>query len=198
MSLDYNNLSDEEVLKLINNKDDEAMEHMLKKYGGIVKKEIRTMYLIGAETEDLAQEGMIGLFKAIRDYEEDKGASFATFATLCIKRQIQTAVNSSNRKKHIPLNTYVSLYADSDDSGLELIEALEAYEGESNPEIIMLAKENKKSMDDRIQIELSSLEKKVLNLYLQGLSYMEIGERLDKTEKAINNALQRIRKKLSK
>ncbi len=197
MSLDYNNLSDEEMLKLIDNKDEDAMEHMLKKYSGVVKKEIRTMYLIGAETEDLAQEGMIGLFKAVRDYEPDKGAAFSTFATLCVKRQIQTAVNTSNRKKHIPLNSYVSLYGDSDNDETDLIEALVAYEGESNPEMIVLAKEKRKSMDDRIHTELSSLEKKVLNLYLEGLSYAEIAEVLKRTEKAVNNALQRIRKKLS-
>ena len=197
MSLDYSLLTDNEILSRINDKDDDAIEFMMKKYGGIVRKETRTMFLIGAETEDLTQEGMIGLYKAIRDYSPDKGTTFSTFATLCIKRQIQTAVNASNRKKHSPLNSYISLYSSNDENDSSLIEALEASPGESNPEKMIIAREQKKAMDNRIQSELSAMEKKVLTLYLEGLSYAAIAEKLGKNEKSINNALQRIRGKLS-
>lgn len=198
MAFDYSVLSDNEIIERINDKDDDAMDYMMKKYGSIVKKEIRTMYLIGAETEDLAQEGMIGLFKSIRDFEPDKGASFSTFATLCIRRQIQTAINTSNRKKHSPLNSYVSIYAEHDEYGSILAEDLEAEDGTSNPEKMIIAREQKLAMDDRIQSELSSMEKKVLALYLEGLSYSDIAQHLGKTEKAVDNALQRIRGKLSR
>ena len=104
MSINYDALSDDEIISRISKKDDDAIEYMIKKYGSIVKREVRTVYIIGAETEDLMQEGMIGLFKALRDFEADKGATFSTFATLCIRRQIKTAISNSNRKKHIPLN----------------------------------------------------------------------------------------------
>ena len=109
MNINYDTLSDNEIISRINEKDDDAIEFMMQKYGNIVKREVRTVYIIGAETDDLMQEGMIGLFKAIRDYESDKGTAFSTFATLCIRRQLQTAINNSNRKKHIPLNSYISI-----------------------------------------------------------------------------------------
>ena len=197
MSLDYSLMSDNEILELIASKDNEAMEFIIKKYSFIVKKEIRTMYLIGAETEDLYQEGMIGLFKAVRDFEPNKGAVFSTFATLCVKNQVKSAVTAANRKKHIPLNQYISIYASSDDSDSN--EDLFLDDGEkTNPEKKILAKENKSELLDNIIQRLSKLEIRVLNLYLEGLSYTEIGERIGKTEKSVNNALQRIRNKLSK
>lgn len=197
MSLDYSVMTDNEILKLIESKDNEAMEYIIKKYSFIVKKEIRTMYLIGAETEDLYQEGMIGLFKAVRDFEPDKGAVFSTFATLCVKNQVKSAVTAANRKKHIPLNQYISIYASSEDS--ESNEELFLDDGEkTNPEKKVLAKENKSELMDSIMDMLSKLEIQVLNLYLEGLSYAEIGDRLGKTEKSVNNALQRIRSKLSR
>ena len=190
-------MTDNEILKLIESKDNEAMEYIIKKYSFIVKKEIRTMYLIGAETEDLYQEGMIGLFKAVRDFEPDKGAVFSTFATLCVKNQVKSAVTAANRKKHIPLNQYISIYASSEDS--ESNEELFLDDGEkTNPEKKVLAKENKSELMDSIMDMLSKLEIQVLNLYLEGLSYAEIGDRLGKTEKSVNNALQRIRSKLSR
>lgn len=198
MDIRYSELSDNEIIRLISDKDDEAMEYMMKKYGALVKKEIRTVYLIGAETEDLAQEGMIGLFKAIRDFEPDKGASFSTFATLCVRRQIKTAISTSNRKKHSPLNTYISIYAEQDEYGSVLAEDLEAGNSNSNPEDMVIAREQKSVLDNRIKSELSSLERKVLQLYLEGLPYSDIAFRLGKTEKAVDNALQRIRAKLSK
>lgn len=197
MSLDYSQLTDNEIIEKIAAKEDGAVEYMIKKYGGLVKKEVRTMYLIGAETEDLTQEGMIGLFKAIRDYEPDKGAKFSTFATICVRGQIKTAINASNRKKHKPLNSYISIYAEPNEEGYKLID-IEAEDGESNPEDLIIAKEQKSDLRKKIEAVLSSYEKKVINLYLEGLSYADIGAKLGKTEKSVNNALQRIRGKLSK
>ncbi len=195
--MDYSALSDDEIIELIGKKDDDAMDYLVNKYGVIVKREIRTMYLIGAEMEDLSQEGMIGLFKAIRDYESEKGTSFSTFATLCIRRQIQTAISSFNRKKHSPLNTYISIYSENDEYGNSL-DMLEAEKNTSDPEEMIIAKEQKKAMENRIKRELSPLENNVLHLYLEGMSYADIAARLGKTEKTVNNALQRIRNKLSK
>ena len=198
MGINYDALSDNEIIERIANKDDDAIEYMMKKYGSIVKREVRTVYIIGAETEDLMQEGMIGLFKAIRDFESDKGAVFSTFATLCVRRQIKTAINNSNRKKHIPLNTYISIYAENDEYGYEIEDNLESENEESNPENMVLAKEQSRVLNELIENRLSSFEKKVLKHYLEGLSYQEIAQRLDKTDKSVDNALQRIRRKLSK
>ncbi len=195
-SLDYNNMNDNDILKLIKKHDSDAMEFLLKKYSPIVKKEIRTMYIIGAETEDLYQEGMIGLFKAIRDFESDKGAAFSTFATLCVKNQLKSAVTAANRKKHSPLNQYISIYASGEDGGDN--EELFMDDGvKTNPEKKILAKENENELLDSIKEKLSKLEVTVLNLYLEGLSYAEISDRINKSEKSVNNALQRIRLKLS-
>lgn len=196
MSLDYNKMTDNEILELIDGKDNEAMEYMIKKYSPIVKKEIRTMYLIGAETEDLYQEGMIGLFKAIRDYSGKKGAVFSTFATLCVKNQIKSAITASNRKKHIPLNQYISIYARVDEDGNSMEDLFVDDGVKTNPEKRMLDKENEKELMDSVKERLSKLEIEVLNLYLDGLSYADIGRKLRKTEKSVNNALQRIRGKL--
>ncbi len=198
MRINYEKLTDNEIIELISENDNEAMEFMMKKYGGIVKKEIRTVYIIGAETEDLTQEGMIGLFKAIRDYEPNKGAVFSTFATLCIRRQIKTAISASNRKKHIPLNSYISIYAETDEFGSVLADDLEAENKVSNPEAVVIAREQQTVLDEKIKSDLSTFEKKVLELFLEGLSYSDIAWRLEKNEKSIDNALQRIRNKLSK
>ncbi|MBQ9279173.1 MAG: RNA polymerase sporulation sigma factor SigH [Lachnospiraceae bacterium] len=197
MSINYDSLSDNEIIARISKNDNDAMEYMMKKYGGIVKREVRAVYLIGAEPDDLMQEGMIGLFKAIRDFEADKGTVFSTFATLCVRRQIKTAINNSNRKKHIPLNNYISIYAENEEYGYELEDNLESDDNNSNPEDMMIAKEKSKALNEQIEKKLSSFEKKVLSCYLDGLSYQEIAQRLDKTEKSVDNALQRIRRKLS-
>ncbi|MDE6025764.1 MAG: sigma-70 family RNA polymerase sigma factor [Lachnospiraceae bacterium] len=196
--MDYSSQSDNEIIKRISAGDDDAMEYMMKKYGGLVKKEIRTVYIIGAETEDLAQEGMIGLFKAIKDFEPDKGASFPTFATLCIKRQIKTAITASNRQKHKPLNTYISIYAELDEKGTQLGEDIADTKDAANPEKLVLVRERNNVLNERIESELSSLERKVLRLYLAGMSYADIALALSKTEKSVDNALWRIRSKLSK
>ncbi len=194
---DYSELSDNEIIKKIAAKEVGAVEYMMQKYGGLVKKEVRTVFLIGAETEDLTQEGMIGLFKAVRDYEPDKGASFFTFATHCVRNQIKTAISASNRKKHTPLNTYISIYAESTEDGLSLVE-LEADKSDCNPEELIIAREQKSDLMNKIESELSKYEKKVIDLYLEGLSYADIADKLGKTEKSIDNALFRIRGKLSK
>lgn len=196
--MDFNQLSDYEAIKIIQengSKANQAYEFLLKKHAGLVKRELRTMFLIGAETEDLAQEGMIGLIKAIRSYEGDKGAGFSTFATLCIRRQMQTAVNTSNRKKHSPLNNYISFYAPKSEDGTQVGDDIEAQV--SNPEDLMLAQEQQAVFQERIETRLSKLEKKVLVLYLDGYSYQGIAEELGKKEKSVDNALQRIRAKLS-
>ena len=197
MSTDYSQLSDNEIIAKIAAREDGAVEYMMQKYGPLVKKEVRTVFLIGAEAEDLTQEGMIGLFKAIRDYEPDKGASFSTFATICVRNQIKSAISASNRKKHTPLNTYISIYAEINEDGIPLLE-LESHREDSNPEDLVIAKERKSDLMKKIESELSKYEKKVIDLYLEGLSYSDIAQKLGKTEKSIDNALFRIRGKLSK
>lgn len=190
----YCHMADEKVIELIRNNDDEAMEYMLNKYKGIVKMKARTLFLIGGETDDLIQEGMIGLYKAIRDYDTEKDTSFATFASVCINRQIYTAVNASNRKKHGPLNSYVSF------SGLSGEEDEKNLYGknECNPEEIFIDKENVSMIEYYLERKLSKFEQEVLRLYMEGSDYIEIAERMDKKPKSIDNALQRIRGKVQK
>ncbi len=197
METDFNRLDDNEIISRIRRDDEEAMEYMLKKYGFLVKREVRTVYLIGAETEDLTQEGMIGLYKAVRDFQMDKGAVFSTFATLCVRRQIKNAITNSNRKKHAPLNTYVSLYVNAEDPDNAMLEERLISDKQEDPEKLVIAREQQKYLHERIERELSRLEKQVLELYLQGLSYEAIATQLGKSEKAVDNALQRIRGKLS-
>ena len=196
--MDYSKLEDNEIIERIHKHDDDAVEYLLKKYGYLVKREVRTVYLIGAEMDDLSQEGMIGLFKAMRDYQPEKEASFATFASVCIRRQIQNAITNSNRKKHVPLNSYVSLYMNSEEDDNFMLEERLTTSREEDPEKLLIAKEQQKDRNERIRKELSKLEKQVLTLYLQGMSYEAIAEHLGKTEKAVDNALQRIRGKLSR
>lgn len=194
--MDFDKMSDNEIIEYIKKGNDDAMDYMVKRYGTLVKKEVRALYLIGAETEDLTQEGMIGLFKAIRDFEPEKNIQFSTFATLCIRSQIKTAITASNRKKHLPLNGYLSLYAESGDEGFSLLENLTASES-TEPERQIIARESIDNLKKLIDKELSSLEKTVLELYLSGLSYSEISEKTGKSEKSIGNALSRIRTKVA-
>lgn len=197
MNVKYEELSDENLIKLVRKKDDEAMETLIMRYGYIVKCQVRTLFLIGAEQEDLTQEGTIGLFKAIRDFDENGGTSFSTFATLCVRRQLDTAIRTYNRKKHSPLNSYVSIsFPDDDNSFTD--DDIQDNSIASNPEEAMLIKEQREFMLSRISNELSSFEKKVVSLYLEGYSHSEIANVLDKTQKSVDNALQRIRSKLSK
>jgi RNA polymerase sporulation-specific sigma factor len=191
----YEEMKDEEIIQLIReNNDNDAMEFLIKKYMGMVKKESRALYIIGAETEDLMQEGMIGLVKAIKDYDAGKGTVFSTFAYMCIKRQLVNAVNLYNRKKHQPLNSYVSFYTkDTDD--MALVEGLEADRSYEPEKRIMMKMESEKVRED-IREKLSKYERQVLTEFLTGASYEEISLKLGKTEKSIDNAIQRVRKKL--
>lgn len=195
--MDYTLRNDEEVIQMIQDGQADATEYMLKKYYPLVKKSIRTLYLIGADTEDLSQEGMIGLFKAIQSYQSSNNASFYTFAKLCIDRQIYSAIKASNRKKHSPLNSYVSFYSKINEDEMELIDNLEAGI-DSNPEQIILDRENTMNIEEILDEHLSKLEKQVLALYLEGKSYSDIATELGKASKSIDNAIQRIRDKVKK
>lgn len=189
--------TDEEIIDFINKGNQDATEYLLKKYSPFVKKSIRTLYLIGADTEDLSQEGMIGLFKAIQNYQQDHSASFYTFAKTCIDHQIYSAIKASNRKKHSPLNSYISFYSRANEEDSELIHNLEAG-NDSNPEHIILDKENTLRIEELLEERLSKLEKEVLPLYLNGQSYSDIALTLNKPVKSIDNAIQRIREKVKK
>lgn len=193
--MDFENMTDEEIIFQIREDNHEAMDYLLDKYRNMVKRESREVYLIGADSEDLVQEGMIGLFKAVRDYSDNKGCSFRTFALLCVKRQICTAVTTSNRKKHYPLNTYISIYS-QDKEEVSLLDMLAAQEY-SNPESNMLLQEKLGGILEKIETALSRYERQVLELYLDGHAYGKIAEQLGKSEKSVDNAIQRIRKKLS-
>ncbi|MDE6761812.1 MAG: RNA polymerase sporulation sigma factor SigH [Lachnospiraceae bacterium] len=195
--MNFEQYTDEKLIAFIHNGNQEATEYLLKKYSPLVKKSIRTLYLIGADTEDLSQEGMIGLFKAIQNYEESNTASFYTFAKLCIDRQIYSAIKASNRKKHSPLNSYISFYSRSNEDESELINNLEAG-NDSNPEHIVLDRENTSHIESLLEKNLSKMEKEVLPLYLDGLSYSDIASFLNKPVKSVDNAVQRIREKVKK
>ena len=195
----YEKLPDNLILELINKGDKEAEEYMLLKYMPLVKSETRFLYLAGAETEDLAQEGMIGLFTAIRDYDAGQGASFITFATTCVRNRIHTALTSANRQKHAPLNSYISLfYDDKEDGGRNEIDELASDEGYTNPEYIVLRQEQIEQMYEELDMKLSPVERSVAKLYIKGLSRREIAEELGKNEKSVDNALTRIHEKLKK
>ena len=194
--MNYEGLTDEELIRQIRNQDSAAMDYLLDKYRNMVKRETREIYIIGADSEDLMQEGMIGLFKAIRDYNEDKKCGFHTFATLCVKRQICTAVTSSNRKKHYPLNHYVSFYSQDEETNSSVMDMLAA-EDMSNPETNLLLQERLGGIMEQIDTVLSKYERQVLEMYLDGCSYGQIAEALGKPEKSIDNAIQLIRKKMS-
>lgn len=195
--MNYKHSTDEEIIVLIHQGNEDATEYLLKKYSPLVKKSIRTLYLIGADTEDLSQEGMIGLFKAIQNYQSDNSASFYTFAKLCIDRQIYTAIKAFNRKKHSPLNSYISFYSKINEEDTELIENLEAGH-DSNPEHVILDRENTLHIEGLLDEHLSKMEKQVLPLYLDGQSYADIAQQIGKTTKSIDNAVQRIRDKVKR
>ena len=194
----YAGLPDEEIVEEARESvGGAAEEYLLNKYKNLVRSKARSYFLVGADHEDIIQEGMIGLFKAIRDYRPDKLSSFRAFAELCVTRQIISAVKTATRQKHMPLNSDVSLNKpvyDADDRTL-----LDVMPGQSalDPEEIILGEENRSAMEAHIKKELSEMERSVLELYLTGMSYGEIAERLDRPLKSIDNALQRIKTKLS-
>lgn len=192
----YKDCSDQELLTRIQYGDDEAMEYLIEKYRGLARMEARKFFLAGGDEEDLIQEGMIGLFKAIRSYKKGRNTAFFTFAVLCIRRQIYTTVTASNRKKHGPLNNYISIFANYEENGeMKLDEALE--DSIENPEELLLRKEKIRGYYDTINEKLSRFEKQVLEHYLNGENYTEIARKMKRTDKSIDNAIQRIRRKLS-
>ena len=195
----YNGLTDEEMISLFRDGDQEAMEKLLEKYKGMVLGKAKSMYILGGDSEDLIQEGMLGLFKAVRDFDSGRDASFRTFAQLCVTRQLYTAVKASARKKHLPLNSAVSLSSplreeNGDERDEELLDFLEA-DPSSNPEEYLIGQEETERLEEMIEKELSPLEKQVLDLYLTGMGYVEIAHVLNRDEKSTDNALQRIRAK---
>ena len=197
----YKSAKDEELVLMAQNGDDAAQEYLLDKYKSLVRAKSRAYFLIGADSEDIIQEGMIGLYKAVRDYNEEKNASFRSFAELCVNRQMITAIKAATRQKHQPLNSYVSLNKPvyEEESEQTYMDFLQSSSGSLlNPEALLIGQENKSFLEDQMVKNLSSFETRVLVLYLQGRSYFEIANVLDKPEKSIDNALQRVKKKLEK
>lgn len=201
--MDYRNISDEELILRLRDGESNITDFIMDKYKNLVRSKAKTMYILGADTEDLIQEGMIGLFKAIRDYDCGRDASFYTFADLCVSRQMYTAVQASRREKHVPLNTYISLYSVNsaaereEGEDVQLINALASGSG-TNPEELLIDKENVENIERIIEKELSSFEKEVLDLYVVGMSYSQIAKVLGRDEKSTDNALQRIKTKLKR
>lgn len=198
----WDQLGDDEIISMIHGGDSYAMDFMLTKYKSLVKNKAKALFLIGGDKEDLIQEGMIGLYKAIRDYDTDKDSTFYSFADLCISRQIYTAIKASNRKKNIPLNTYVSLYApayseNADQDEKETLADVMSQNKISNPEELVIDKESTSMLEYELVRHLSQFEKTVLDLYLHDYSYLQIADKLKKEPKSIDNALQRIRLKLN-
>lgn len=198
----YQNETDEMLIERLRDGERDVTDYIMNKYKNLVRSKAKSMYILGADNEDLIQEGMIGLFKAIRDYDPGRDASFFTFADLCISRQMYTAVQASNRKKHMPLNTYISLHStlheeESGREGGEFINFLES-DTQKDPEQLLIDKENVLSLERKIEEELSSFEKQVLDLYLTGMPYTQIAKVLGRDEKSADNALQRIKSKIRK
>ena len=195
----YENIPDEQLIRKLREGETGIMDYIISKYKYLVIRAAKAMYLLGGENDDLIQEGMIGLFKAIRDFDINQETSFYSFAELCISRQMYTAIKLSQRQKHIPLNSYISLYdvkkTASDEKQSPLIEQLEM-ETNMNPEELFLDKERMLMLVNELNERLSDMERRVLHLHLQGEDYRSIAELLDKSPKSIDNALQRIRQKM--
>jgi RNA polymerase sporulation-specific sigma factor len=196
---DYSNYEDETLVVLFQNGDGMASEYLMKKYRHFVRAKASKFFLIGGDKDDLYQEGMIGLYKAIRDFKEDKLASFKVFAELCITRQIITAVKTATRQKQMPLNSYISLDKPiyEDESKHTLMDILPGTMV-MDPAILIVNQENTADIEEKIAEKLSDLERKVLDLYVAGHSYIEISEELNTHVKSIDNALQRVKRKLDR
>ena len=185
----YDQCSDEVLIVRLQKGEKEISDYLMEKYKEFVRKKARAVYLIGGETDDLIQEGMIGLFKAVQDYRPEKETSFRTFAGLCIDRQLYSAIQSSNRQKHLPLNSYVSLSQAGEAEDLE-------GRWSENPEAVVIDQERTRILKEEIRKALSPMENKVLTYYMQGYGYVKIAKLLGKNPKSIDNALQRIRGKI--
>ena len=194
---DYETRTDEELIQSLRSGEAEIMDFLLEKYKPVVKKKARAMFLLGGDSDDLIQEGMIGLFKAVQDYDPEQEASFETFATICVTRQLYSAIRASRRKKHLPLNSYVSLYDKqeiSEEKESELI-GLQNTSSNNNPEDLVIHKESEDSFMKDLEGRLSDLEKRVLYLHLLGTDYKTIAGLLGKKPKTVDNDLQRIKTK---
>jgi RNA polymerase sporulation-specific sigma factor len=192
-------LDDDKLVNLVHTGDSEALDFLIRKYRNFVRAKARSYFLIGADKEDIVQEGMIGLYKAIRDYNSDKLSSFKSFAELCITRQIITAIKTATRQKHIPLNSYVSLDKpiydeESDSTLLDILSGTKVMD----PEELLINQQEFADIELKMTELLSDLEFKVLSLYLDGQTYQEISEELNKHLKSIDNALQRVKRKVER
>ncbi|MBE5855717.1 MAG: sigma-70 family RNA polymerase sigma factor [Lachnospiraceae bacterium] len=197
----YDGIADEDLILRLREGEEQIMDYIISKYKNLVRSLSKRLYILGADYDDLLQEGMIGLFKAVKDYDPGRDASFYTFAELCINRQLYKAVQASNREKHSFLNQYISLYSTSgvtgEEDGFDLLETLE--DGRHvNPETVVIDSENLQALEKQINEELSEFEQEVLDLYLTGMPYKEIAAVLKKTDKATENALQRAKGKIKK
>ncbi len=195
----FSQMKDEDLIEMIKAGNKPALDHLINRYKNLVNIKVSKYYIIGAEREDIVQEGLIGLYKAIKSYQPDKQNSFKSFASICVERQLITAIKSSNRQKHMPLNSYISLNKDAyenedDNNNADLMEILDTHVIE-DPLDMLTKKEYYQIVENTIDKSLSDFEKKVLNYYIQGESYIEIAQRLDAPVKSIDNAIQRIRKK---
>ena len=193
---EYKKMTDEQLIRKLREGETGIIDYLMEKYKNLVRKEANAMYLLGGETDDLIQEGMIGLFKAVQDYDLKQDASFSSFARLCVTRQLYSAIEASKRKKHSPLNSYISLY-EKEDGQSSLIDTMEA-EKETNPEELMVSQERARRIEEKLEQELSNLEKRVLYLHLLGTDYKKIANLLDRSPKTVDNALQRIKGKTQK
>lgn len=189
MIKDFARYTDEELIEKLRQGEPEVMDYLIDKYKSMVRQKARVLYLVGGEQDDLIQEGMIGLFKAVRDYHAGKDASFHTFAHLCVDRQMYHAIQSSNRQKHQPLNSYVSMSSEEWENEVRTML-------QQSPENIVIAQENAAHLESKIRNQLSKFENQVLDMYLDGDNYLTIADKMGKTPKSIDNALQRIRMKV--
>ena len=198
---EYGKMTDEEIIKEIRNGDKQALTYLMNKYKEIVNLKVGKYFMVGAEKEDIIQEGLIGLFKAIKTFNAEKNKTFKTFANMCIERQLITAIKSSNRQKHMPLNSYLSLnmsaYDNEEENGAELMDTFDSKTIEDPLETI-INKEYYDEIEKSIDKTLSQFEKQVLDRYMKGESYVTIAKRLDSPVKSVDNAIQRIRKKAMK
>ena len=199
MNISYDHMADEKLIELIRSGKVEIADYLIEKYKGLVKSKARVLFLLDGDNDDLMQEGMIGIFKAIRDYDATKEASFKTFVNMCIDRQMYDAIRKSNRKSNSPLNSYIPFgYHHSTTDEQAVVDIDKTYIGKSNnPEDILIEREYRDNLFKRINERLSSFEREVLRLYIEGLNYCEIAEAMDKTPKSIDNALQRIKSKVN-
>lgn len=192
----YEHMTDEQLTCKFRQGDKTIMDYLMEKYKNLVRKEANAMFLLGGENDDLIQEGMIGLFKAVRDYQTEQDTSFYSFAKLCITRQMYSAIEASKRKKHSPLNSYISFYEQGEDQST-LLDKMEAGD-QSNPEELLVGRERAQILEAKLEENLSDLENRVLYLHLLGTDYKTIARLLDKSPKTIDNALQRIKSKTEK